>query len=240
MQKILKSGHFGILSPHRSFPYHHEQVHKGMRKLEPHEDPETAKKIYSGDESVWKKHGDDFRGGSRVSLKMAYNSGSWNKLTSAVSHLGFKFLPATGSFGEKGGSIASEASMIIPGKSNTGVELTQKIMQSLAGEYNQDSFVYAGPETDGEIHLFEVSSRSKSGLPTAYENHFPIGKAELPSSFKELVNRMNPDAGKDQIVGATQPRGHGEKKVSDPRFGTAPGRGKGITITTPKEINGNY
>lgn len=236
MQKILKSGHFGILSSHRSFPYHHEQAHKGMRKLGVDEDPKKAGEIYSGDESVWKKHGEDFRGGSKVAMKMVYNSGSWNKLTSAVSQLGFKFLPATGSFGEKGSSVSSEASMIIPGKSNTGVELTQKIMQSLAGEYNQDSFVYAGPETNGEIHIFEVSSRSKSGLPSAYENHCAIGKAESPSSFKELVDRMHkPNGDEDFIFGTTQPRGHGEKKVSDPRFGFAPGKGKGITITAPRE-----
>ena len=236
MQKILNSGHFGILSSHRSFPYHHDQAHKGMRQLEPHEDSKTAKDIFSGDESVWKKHGEDFRGGSKVAMKMAYNSGSFKNLTSAVDQLGFKYLPATGSFGEKGGSISSEASIIIPGKSNTGVELTQKIMQSLAGQYNQDSFVYAGPETNGEIHLFNVSARSKSGLPTAYENNFPIGKSELPSSFKELVDRMHkPSEDKDYIFGATQPRGHGEKKVSDTRFGFAPGKGKGTTITKPED-----
>jgi hypothetical protein len=231
MQKILNSGHFGMVSSHRSFPYHHEHANRGMRKLEPHEDPKTAKDTFSGDESVWKKHGEDFRGGSKISMKIAFNAGSFKKLTSAVDQLGFKFLPTTGSFGEKGGGVTNEASIVIPGKSKTGVELTQKIMQSLAGEYNQDSFIYAGPETDGEIHLFEVSSRSKSGLPNAYENHFPIGKAELPSPFRELLGRITQKEPEGKIIGATQPRSHGEKHISDPRFGIKPGKGKGITIT---------
>jgi hypothetical protein len=224
LQRILTARHFGIMSPHRSFAHHQDIPQKGMR-------PEGDPAIYRGDQSALRFVGADFRGGKQA-MKMTHNAAAWSQLRQTVSHLGFKPLPVTGAFKEKGGELGAEAALVIPGTGHGKVQLSQAVLVNLARRYNQDSFIYAGPETQGKVHLFEVSARGKSGLPTAYDHHFPIGSAETPSDIRSLVQRLyKAEDDPQKIQGLAQPRRHGEQPVKRPTFGTQLGKGKGITFT---------
>lgn len=226
LDKMIKSKHFGIVSPHRSFAHHDEQpLLKGMRK-------EGDPAIYQGDQTAAKLVGADFRGGGRQGLKAAHNAEAWRQLKTAVNHAGFRPLALVGAYPEKGGNMGTEASLIIPGQGNSGVRLTLPIMINFSRRYNQDGFIYSGPETGEKVHLFEVSARGKSGLPTAYDNHFDIGKAKIPSDIKSLAKRLHkPEGDPEKIQGLTQPVSHGEKDPGRPSYRTPLGKGKGTTFT---------
>lgn len=231
---IFKSGNFGIVSPARSFPYHADLLHKGMRPLnqeDPADEPGRAGQIFKGDQTVAKFVGGATGMGAKPAYAANHNAKAWKDIRTQVGGMGFKPLMVTGSFKEKGGKVATEAGLVIPG-------ISLEALKKLAGQYNQDSFIYAGPDTKGEVHLYEVSSRGKSGLPTAYDSHFSIGKAETPAAMKTMLARLHAkDGDPEKIMGATQPRAHGEP-ANSPRFGTKLGAGKATSITDPMSTQG--
>ena len=102
----------------------------------------------------------------------------------------FQPVVAAAAFQEQGGVLGSEPTLLLPGHSRTGVLLAKVLMVRWAKQYNQDSFIYAGPETNGEIHLFTVVSRGVRGLPTRYSCQVSLGRSDQSTGIKTLIRRL--------------------------------------------------
>lgn len=169
---IVAGGHFGIVSPHRSFPHHDESLHKGMR---PGGDPE----IYTGDQTVISIIDGDCREYSHHTLVQAHNYRAWRKLCSSMTNAGFNPLPISGVFKEQGGKPILEAALVLPG---IGYEL----LFNTARIYNQDSFIYA---SGGAVQVFTACDRGASGLPISYVSE-TIGSTRTADDLTSLIKRL--------------------------------------------------
>lgn len=176
--QILSRRHFGIVSPHRTFAHHDDTPSKGMRQG-------GNAGIYAGDQMVLTlvERAPDFN--SRQALSQSYNENAWKKLCAAMIRSGFHPLPISGMFTEAGGQPTLEAALIIPGNS----DLSRLLIENTAKIYNQDSFIYAGPETGHEVHLFEAYDRGYSGLPVVYLGT-PIGLVDTIEDIRKLLRRL--------------------------------------------------
>jgi hypothetical protein len=106
-----------------------------------------------------------------------------------VNKLG-KDVPAvavSGSFKEVGSIPTLEAAVVIPG---IQTQLTKSLMVELARTFNQDNFIYAGPEAGEEVRLYEVSDRGEAGLPLAYDRIRTIGNTRTMAGIESLLGNL--------------------------------------------------
>lgn len=166
---ILASDHFGIISPFRSFDINRSyDTRKGDMTLG------TFLNIGYQEGKSW------------PDVLAERNVKAWTILWNWVNGLGSgaTVIPVSGHYKDAFGAAALEAAMVIPG---IQTHLTKALMVEMARTFNQDSFIYAGPEVGREVRLFSVSDRGQSGLPLAYDHIKTIGKTYTMEDIENLL-----------------------------------------------------
>lgn len=119
-----------------------------------------------------------WRGGTKgmskenVAQKRKYlkNHAQFKDFRKTLNKHGFGYVRMVGHGAlEKGADASSyrEHSVFIPGKGKH-TPLTKDHMHSYANKYKQESYIYSGPETNHEVHLFD----SKTGKSTMHFGKF--------------------------------------------------------------------
>ncbi len=178
LKSILASGHFGIISPHRSFAHHHEDLVTMRQGGDP--------AIFAGDQMIRHIVGSTI-GTGRQSIAKNYNAKAWKHLCQTMYGMGFNPLPICGIFTEQGGQPTLEAALVLDGRSNADLDF--KMMRNLGRICNQDRFIYCGPDVPNDVQSYRVLERCSSGLPSKYINE-PFGKIKTADDIQALLKRI--------------------------------------------------
>ncbi len=171
---IIASGHFGIISPHRSLAHHDDMPQRGMRAG-------GDREIFAGDCLALGFVDAEWHGHTRKSLSEAHNEKAWKKLFHTMLDYGCDPLPICGVFTEKGGQPTLEAAMVV-----SGPNLTREFMRCTARNYNQDSFIYVDGIGGDNVQMYEVDDRGPSGLPMSYVGSI-IGHTKTAGDIQDLL-----------------------------------------------------
>lgn len=219
--RVLMSGHFLIMSPNRGFSFEDKQ---------PEDDQE--RKIAQGDEDVKQRVFADapsFMKGKQKD-KSTYNRAAWWDLRRSLRQMGFKPILATGLYQEKGMAAPStEPSVIVSPLLSSGdssPDLDLELAKRLGKRYNQDGFIYAGPESGSKVMMYSMNPDR-----TGYLEDFDLGSARN-TSIEQIKDRLKQaGSGEGGPIGATQPIGP-QDNPDRPGFARDFGKGgQALTMT---------
>lgn len=219
LARVLRSGHFLIMSPARGLSFADKQPQSDKDRTIASKDEEAVRRVFADNPQYMRGAKAD----TPKAQRSKYNRASWWDLRRKLKQMGFKPILATGLYQEEGMDAPSnEPSLIISPMLTTGdeqPELTLPFAKRLSQRYNQDAFIYSGPENDESVWMYD----SDDGR-TSYTPSFNMGKAGTISvqDMKEKLSR----AGKEEggVYGATVPTSQ-QDNPDLPKFGTKQGKG---------------
>lgn len=228
LARVLRNGHFLIMSANRGMNYADKDWEGRKQRMIAQADDRAKAGVF---ERNPKYLGGDI-GSTHDAQKRSYNRMAWWEIRRNLKRMGFAPLLATGLYQESGmDSPSNEPSLIISPLltvADEEPELTLEMAKRLNKRYNQDAFIYSGPETDDTVWMFSIN-RSRS----AYRPDFPMGKASTVTM--DFIRQRLQKAGEvrydkngkqiKDVAGATQITVPGDNPDS-PRFGSKFGRGQ--------------
>lgn len=219
LARVLRSGHFLIMSPARGMSFLDKKPESKKERTIAHFDNKAADRVFADNP----RYAGGDRGDTPDQKRKAYNKTSWWDLRRKLKQMGFKPILATGLYQEKGMDEASnEPSLIISPMLTTGddePELTLPFAKRLSQRYNQDAFIYSGPENDDTVWMYDMNKKRSQYMPS-----FPMGKAST-ITVDQMKKKLQ-QAGEEEggVYGATQPAVQGDNP-DVASFGTKPGKG---------------
>lgn len=199
--RVLMNGHFLILSPNRGMVYDEKEPESRKERTIARTDSEARERVLADAPRDYMSAQDTESTPRR--RRETYNRAAWMDLRRKVRAMGFKPILATGLYQEQGmDAPATEPSMIISPAVTTGdqtKELTLDLARSLNKRYNQDAFIYAGPETNETVWMFKQKRTTGQYVPD-----FAMGKAgaDTMQNIRAKLAKAGEEAG--GVYGATQ------------------------------------
>jgi len=228
LARVLRNGHFMIMSPARGLSFKDKKPETGEEQTIASKDEEAVSRVFADNPRYLK----GARGDTPKKQRSSYNRASWWDLRRKLKEMGFKPILATGLYQEDGmDAPANEPSLIISPLLTHGddqPELTLPFAKRLNSRYNQDAFLYSGPENDDTVWLYGANDSRSS-----YEPDFALGKAKtitVDNMRQKLADAM--EAGSP--YGATQVATSGDNPDL-PKFGTGPNKGDTAVHIEPEE-----